>query len=1199
MKKTLVELMSAVEMAQKTLNELINARKPGQHGARRQIRRAEEALVEAKAAYNKAYLAEKAAKAEAWQAVKAEQKESKEQLRSEKKDRETQDMFLRALWLRHVEQPTGAPVKARRSCRNTAEAMNVRSDLFKRAKALRKQIHETEPVADALDEAYAKFGFSCIRSTKSEKLADLKARLNRIEAEINRLYPIRKAKTIAKREDSVGFSLPSFDFDKVMSFIQPFVAAAVELKTRLYVDGQVNPDVRQEGQTIVDDMKDAVADMAGKPIVLHEANQKVSRMSRSLGSDIFGIDYDAKSPTKEWITVEHGIQFLLDQIPAAFWGRTKAEGEIARDEFAKSLYCKLGFDGVLYVRKDGTCELYKGFAASASHQKDEKLIMARAESLKKHERAIWFTLTIQDMLDLTVNGAGIWKMRANLLRPIRCKVTTKDGRWLSFADIDWREDIEIERIIQHARTVGELDENGEIFHDGPAKVSVKKADGTILATVELAQWGQCTGYGVKGCLADGTSAIETAARMEGKPVPANLKPLIAGIGCWKFDKVGMTVEQFTSELAKLAKTYKGLDKLYLLREGDELEGQEKIRRLTRSLIQQWIHMASGGIRRMTRRTRQGLKRMKTLKGAIASLSESGKLDSEKSMLGKLFTAAPWLVLNPNVQQYLKSKYERRQAEAAACKLRTEGCYPYIQEDLVAIAQVWVFGADPARTDLGVLKAGEISVPGIRDGEEVLAVRFPANYQTADVRINRACMDAFSSCSGICQISYYDDILIRQDGDVDGDEICIITDRLAIDMTKRMYAEFNPPVVVFAHGGKAPKQVIGSKENLIATMYQDLWKAKKFDGVGRYANLAMLCCHLASIAYAQGDMAEVNIRLNQMSLASTGAILSIDQVKGNDVSLDLIKRLEWIDRNVRDAMGRLMPFTQQFNKKDCTSDKCAPVSEALCDQIADLILLDTGVYSMDFGALAWNKTEAKRSMLSFGQRTTSFRDGVLPKDSTTKLGNNWFNKLCPEDMETKALIDAGKPVSHTGILKMLWRNANALEFRMKGENLTVKRAEYLAVVREILYSLATTNTWVAKDGHVFTDAEKKASVCNVAVSEALGMSGSGLSIVDADKRGNYAIFVMKVFAKEILWSLKRNPADTSKFMIENAMTDLDFDTEINAQYDEVCEVITAEENAPDDGREFDEEPPTEGEFVTDNDFYGEEPEYDDYIPDVDF
>ena len=953
----------------------------------------------------------------------------------------------------------------------------------------------------------------------------------------------RPVVTISSREPSIGFSLRAFTSDAILveykDLVEELKAYTFDPEAKAAEQGKKDLAARETFSKLLS----LNASLMNTPFHVKESQAKVNRMSRSIGSDIFGVDYETRKPTTAWIAVEHSIQEVFNFNWHVASANKKAANKLI-EELQKQVYLRLGLNGVVMSRKDGSTIHYYGFASSASHQKKEKLVMADGELMKLHEEAIWFGLTFKQFLQLSVNGAAIWKMRANILRPIRKALETADGRKVYLHDIIVKDDITVVRHYPHARKVGERQDNGEVFVDCEADEERTLDDGGVHYLVPMKNQGQVTSFGLKGMGSDMTSAIEVAARLEGKEIPDfGGKLLMMGAGCWKFDKLGLTWDEFVAKVDALADRYPGINQVWLLREGEELDGNEKVRRLTRSLIQQWIAVDDMDVRKLTASTRRSLLKSKTMKGAVNTLSMPGLSEDQKPEIAKVFTKAPWLVLNESVQDYLRNAWEKRRINACANKLRTEGSYPYIQEDLVAIAQIQVFGADPNRADLGVLAAGEMSVAGVKDGAKMLAVRFPANFLTARVRTNRACTEAFASAGNIAMLSIYDDILVVQDGDVDGDEMAIILNETAIRLTEQMIGLFNPPTILFQHGGKAPKIQLASRSYAVKTMYEDLWKAKKFDSVGKYANLATLCCHLASLAYRDGDMDQVRINLNRMSLASTGAILAIDQVKGNAVSQDLINALDQIGRDVRSECEHKMPWTQQF-VKGIDPELCMERSETVCDRIGGLVLDETGEFVLETGKCSWNLSAARKALLDFGVRTTAVRKAPVSKSFLDNLADNWFNEKNPLDADLFAKIRAGESVGQEELIDLLWRNACALEFRMEGTNLNEKREQYHKVVREMLYAQACSTEWTAGDGHVFTEPEKKASVVNSAVT----------SVLKNKVDGSRAMFVLKVFAKELNWSVSRSSEDGSSFLfnVDNTVDEdeeLYSDEEGTAVYDE--------------------------------------------------
>lgn len=930
----------------------------------------------------------------------------------------------------------------------------------------------------------------------------------------------RPVVTITTREQSVGFSLRAFTSDVVLNEYIPLIEQINEYYYDPEMDAYTRGLLLMKARAAFAQLVNLNNSLMSTPFRVKESQAKVSRMSRSIGSDIFGIDYSSRKPCAAWITVEHSIQAMTSfnwRVASA----NKKDAYQTIEALQKAMYYRLGNAGLVMERKDGTQIHYYGFAASASHQKKEKLVMADGELMKLHEEAIWFGLTFKQFLQLSVNGAAIWKMRANILRPIRKALKTADGRNVYLHDIIMKDDISANRHYPNARKVGEVQPDGSIFVDCEADEDRTIDDGGIHYLIPMNNMGQLTSFGLKGMGSDMTSAIEVAAHLEGKEIPDfGGKLLMMGAGCWKFDKLGISFDEYVAKVDALADRYPGINQVWLLREGEEVDGNEKIRRLTRSLIQQWIDISDLDIRKLTSATRRSLLKVKTLKGAIDSLRMGNIPESDRPEIAKLFGNAPWLVLNENVQDYLAKKWTKKQATACGNKLRTTGSYPYIQEDLVAVAQIQIFGADPNRSDLGVLKAGEMSVAGVEEGQKMLAVRFPANYLTARVRVNKPCAEAFASCGNIAMISIYDDILVVQDGDVDGDEMAIILNDIAIAATERMIERFNPPTILFQHGSKAPKVVLGTRAHAVQTMYEDLWKAKKFDSVGKYANLSTLCAHLASLAYREGDMASVQQYLDYMSLASTGAILAIDQVKGNAVSPALIAKLDEVGKTVRGLCGHLMPWTQQY-VKGISAEACMARSDALCDRVGGVVLDETGDFELEVGSCKWNLAAARKALLDFGVRTTSVRRAPVGKSFFNALTDNWFNDKNQADADLFAKIRAGEAVGQEELIDLLWRNACALEFRMEGANLEAKREQYYQTVRTMLYDQACSTSWISADNHVFTESEKKASVVNSAVSFILKNK------VD----GSRAMFVLKVFAKELNWCVTRSSEDGSSFFFE--------------------------------------------------------------------
>ena len=64
--------------------------------------------------------------------------------------------------------------------------------------------------------------------------------------------------------------------------------------------------------------------------------------------------------------------------------------------------------------------------------------------------------------------------------------------------------------------------------------------------------------------------------------------------------------------------------------------------------------------------------------------------------------------------------------------------------------------NPVTTDLGLFREGEISLNTVRANLEALCVRYPANFSTYKIPINKP-----ASCGNIVIVSVHDNILIDE------------------------------------------------------------------------------------------------------------------------------------------------------------------------------------------------------------------------------------------------------------------------------------------------------------------------------------------------------------------------------------------------------------------------------------------------------
>lgn len=1031
-------------------------------------------------------------------------------------------------------------------------------------------------------------------------------------------FETRKSSKVEKREKAPGFSCRSYQKEELWRGRIDLINEIAEYRPEKDESSEIR-------QSFIEKKKQLDADLLNETLTVRYKKGRIIRLTKGAIPEVVRIDYE-KRPTSKLMVVEHGIQELFD-FHWTLFSNDKKVAEEQKNEYQQKIEKHLMYKGVKVLYQDGTSKLYGGAASSASHQKQEKLLMVDAAEMKFAAKFFWFGKSLKEFAASTkMTGAELWKVRANFVRPWMKQFVTADGKVIRMHDVLFVKDVEKIYAIKNGRKIGKI--NGKLYQDGEMEEPKILGDGAIVSIVKLAFQGQCSSTGLKGFFVDGTSSIESLCKKHGMTIEQfmNLEvegidgklhrvgnyKAIAGEGCWKLDKAFGSFTDYMSWLEEMAETYDGLDVLYLLRQSEEIEEEEKIRRLTKTLIQQWMMMSPKEIRRLTAKARKDLKKAKTFRGSVRKLAALWKNKEERGEVEHLFEDAPWLIANPIIQEFLKEKWYRKLVEAASCKFRTEGQYPYIMQDTVALLEAWVLGLDPNSEDLGILKGDEVSCADVPDGRELLCVRFPANFLTAMVMVNRACAEAFSSVNAVMMLSVHSDILIRQDGDVDGDEMCVIYNRLAINMTKRMLREFNPPVILFAHGSKPERHTYENIEAFMQESADALWRAKKYDSVGLYANLAMKCAYLASVAKAKGNKKACDDYLVWMSAASTGAILAIDQVKGNAVDDSLINWLDTINNSVRNAIkdiamemgyGKLEasvkqnPFTHYYNqlakRKPIDMVTCLDANEDnFVDMIADLILHDAGSWDdYDMQGVVWNPDAAKDALLN-----KSIPDGItvkygrVTKEMVELLGDNWF-KMEAKDPNLDATIETRKkmiPGTQIGLkefLLLLWRNESSMSYIMEGTNLFEKKEEYFDTCRELLRMFLESGDWVNKyaksfpTGYEFSLKERWTIMVNAVVKDALELANkNGL---DSNK-GSYAMFCLRLFAPEIRKNIKENRVDMARFFLLTVDIDdllREIDEEQQEDLDELMErVPETEQHEPVCEEPQEEEPPMDDDYM---------------------
>ena len=405
------------------------------------------------------------------------------------------------------------------------------------------------------------------------------------------------------------------------------------------------------------------------------------------------------------------------------------------------------------------------------------------------------------------------------------------------------------------------------------------------------------------------------------------------------------------------------------------------------------------------------------------------------------------------------------------------------------------------------------------------VRYPANYLVGMVVKQKNCPE-FSNLGNIAVLPYYGDMIVRADGDFDGDEMLFLFDQLMISMMKRIIEDFKPSLIDFPHGKVDCSKPFGTKENFIYEVAEALVRAQEFNLVGRYSNLAVICLQQASLAKDSVTLAKW---LNAAKIAHVGAIVCLDMVKGANVPEELQNLLKNLNKNVRAAFK--MPWNQLFSHPELTEEDVEPRTNSTQDKIAGCICDDVGQFEVDFedGTPVEWESNMLLGMTPSGIEITSVKKFVVDDEDLRRISGCHFDDT--SDEVTWAKMMNGEAIGWKEWLELGWHNASALLWKMTGVDMTEKRNDLYAYIRKVLIKSIYENAWEREDGE-YTLVEKYASLVTTVIESAFEYRVKDGKVVteyidkngkvrrygnniDAEKKGSYAMFILRVFARDIL------------------------------------------------------------------------------------
>lgn len=868
------------------------------------------------------------------------------------------------------------------------------------------------------------------------------------------------------------------------------------------------------------------ADMA-KPIVLKPEDGRITGLRQSLMSDILGVEYGRQRPVWQIVKVSHNVGAF--KVHPLVLGTTPSEAEKTMRSLKEQILRRICFSGIVINKM-----MYLPLAASADAQKKGQLLMGAKPVMDQTSDARECAGNETEAMKRPDTAAEWLKRMAVLMTPSSILISGKSAQVRGYfikamligngedgpihlRDIKMVSSIKVNRTFDRVRVI-----DGKYHPVEPMTTQQTQADGQMVRTDDPE-------------IMEAVFDLEKLEKVDSLPSDFWSYKIVATTDVWKANKLFPSWDAFLAWVDKLEAKYPFIGYLRCVRMADDTEDLDEdetpeTRELSRQLLQQMLLISAKEVAHLTQRTRRWLKKEKTAAGAYRKLTEANIPEDQRSDAAKVFAALPELMGERHIDQYLGECWTEKRRRAAMGKLRVSGSYPFLAQDPVAFLQVTVFGHDPEDPNLGVLGAEEFSTPGMEDKQEACVNRYPANAITAKVMVNRA-IKAFAKLGGILVLSWHGDAIVRFDGDFDGDEALLVTWAWFVALMKRMLAMANFPLIVFEHGSKEEAKAFRTAENKASAMAAALQRSQEFNQVGIYSDLAMTLLALASEAACHGEDAKKEEYLRAASLAHVGAILCIDQVKGNDISPELLSALKKLQTYVRKRTHGLKPWNQQFHRP---GKAVLPFMDCTADRIAACIMSDVGEWELQ-DAPVWSPALAD---LMMNDAVCSHKPYGAPVAHKFLQELNWRN-YADDESRLAVAVRKGEPVAMKDLLVFFWRNRCALSYRMLGEG-AEQSNELYRLCREVCMETLTAKSHIY-NGRELSQEEKEALVVNAAIRMAFELDGHGNGIAE-DKKASFAMFVVRVFAPDIAKNLERNaPLRALQFveLSEEDKLDMDF------------------------------------------------------------
>ena len=318
------------------------------------------------------------------------------------------------------------------------------------------------------------------------------------------------------------------------------------------------------------------------------------------------------------------------------------------------------------------------------------------------------------------------------------------------------------------------------------------------------------------------------------------------------------------------------------------------------------------------------------------------------------------------------------------------------------------------------------------------------------------------------------------------------------------------------------------------------------------------------------------------------------VKGANVPEELQNLLKNLNKSVRAAFK--MPWNQLFSHPELTEEDVEARTNSSQDKIAGCICDDVGQFEVDFedGTPVEWESNMLLGMTPSGIDITSVKKFIVDDDDVRRIGGCHFDDTS-DDVTWNKMIN-GEAIGWKEWIELGWHNASALLWKMTGVDMAEKRKDLYAYIRRVLIKSITDVKWTREDGEEYTLLEKYASLVTTVIESAFEYRVKDGNVVtefvdkngkvrrygnnmEEDKKGSYAMFILRVFAQDILALIDSgnitenmvktmcHTSDEEEDRVSKFWDEYEYDTQNYVCEDSLCFSVYDDEDDDEDGFSF--------------------------------